>query len=70
MQPRTSPLHFQALGLGHVGHLLGCNRDGTFCKGFHSDIKFERTQTIMEGNDHCDFCDEINHEDELVHPID
>ncbi len=24
-------------------------------EGFNSDIKFERTQTIMSGAEHCDF---------------
>jgi len=46
---------YREMGLGHIGHLLSCNRDGTFCEGFNPAIKLERTQTIMSGADHCDF---------------
>ncbi len=46
---------YREMGLGHIGHLLSCNRDGTFCTGFNPDIKLERTQTIMSGASHCDF---------------
>ena len=43
------------MGLGEIGHLLSCNRDGSFCIGFSEGIELTRTQTIMEGADHCDF---------------
>jgi hypothetical protein len=43
------------MGLGEIGHLLSCNRDGSFCSGFSDGIELTRTQTIMEGADHCDF---------------
>ena len=46
---------YREMGLGHIGHLLSCNRDGTFCTGFNPKIKLERTQTIMSGATHCDF---------------
>lgn len=46
---------YRELGVGHIGHLLSCNRDGTFCTGFNPEIKLERTQTIMSGASHCDF---------------
>lgn len=46
---------YREMGLGHIGHLLSCNRDGTFCTGFDPRIKLERTQTIMSGASHCDF---------------
>jgi hypothetical protein len=46
---------YQALGLGDLGHVLSCNRDGGFSKGFNPDIELTRTQTIMEGATHCDF---------------
>ena len=46
---------YKEMGLGDIGHLLSCNRDGTFCEGFNPDIKLERTQTIMGGASHCDF---------------
>ena len=43
------------MGLGALGGILSCSRDGTFCKGFNPAITFERSQTIMEGASHCDF---------------
>lgn len=46
---------YKAMGLGEIGHLLSCNRDGTFCEGYDSRIKLERTQTLMGGASHCDF---------------
>ena len=46
---------YREMGLGEIGHLLSCNRDGTFCQGFDPRITLERTQTIMGGASHCDF---------------
>ena len=46
---------YKAMGLGEIGHLLSCNRDGTFCEGYDPRLKLERTQTIMGGASHCDF---------------
>lgn len=46
---------YREMGVGEIGHLLSCNRDGTFCTGFDPRIKLERTQTIMGGASHCDF---------------
>lgn len=46
---------YREMGLGDIGHLLSCNRDGAFCTGFSEDIELTRTQTIMEGADFCDF---------------
>ncbi|MGQ4273799.1 L-2-amino-thiazoline-4-carboxylic acid hydrolase [Terrihabitans sp. B22-R8] len=46
---------YKEMGLGSIGHLLSCNRDGTFCEGYDPRIKMERTQTIMGGASHCDF---------------
>lgn len=46
---------YKAMGLGEIGHLLSCNRDGTFCEGYDPRIKLERTQTLMQGASHCDF---------------
>lgn len=46
---------YREMGLGDIGHLLSCNRDGTFCQGFDPRITLERTQTIMSGAKHCDF---------------
>ena len=46
---------YKEMGLAKIGHLLSCNRDGTFCDGYNPKMKLTRTQTIMEGADHCDF---------------
>jgi len=46
---------YRDMGLGNIGHLLSCNRDGAFCTGFSEDIELTRTQTIMAGADFCDF---------------
>jgi hypothetical protein len=46
---------YREMGLGDIGHLLSCNRDGAFCQGYDPSIKFSRTQTLMEGASHCDF---------------
>ena len=46
---------YKAMGLGEIGHLLSCNRDGAFIEGYDPKLKFERTQTIMQGASHCDF---------------
>ena len=46
---------YKEMGLGHIGHLLSCNRDGTFCQGYDPAITLEREQTIMEGASCCTF---------------
>jgi hypothetical protein len=46
---------YKAMGLGEIGHLLSCQRDGTFCEGYDDRLKLTRTQTIMQGASHCDF---------------
>ncbi len=46
---------YKAMGLGEIGDLLSCQRDGTFCEGYDPKLKLERTQTIMKGASHCDF---------------
>ena len=46
---------YKAMGLGEIGHLLSCQRDGTFCEGYDAKLKLKRTQTIMQGATHCDF---------------
>jgi hypothetical protein len=46
---------YHAMGLGKIGHLLSCNRDGTFCEGYDARITLQRSQTIMGGAAHCDF---------------
>jgi hypothetical protein len=46
---------YREMGLGRVGHLLSCNRDGTFCQGYDPKIKLDRKQTIMAGSRTCTF---------------
>jgi hypothetical protein len=46
---------YKAMGLGDIGDILSCNRDGAFCAGYDPRIKLTRTQTIMRGASHCDF---------------
>jgi hypothetical protein len=46
---------YREMGIGQIGHLLSCNRDGSFCEGYDSNIKLDRRQTIMSGSDRCTF---------------
>ena len=46
---------YKEMGLGKIGHLMSCNRDGTFCEGYDQNITLERKQTIMEGAPCCPF---------------
>jgi regulator of protease activity HflC (stomatin/prohibitin superfamily) len=46
---------YRAMGLGDIGDILSCNRDGAFCEGYDPRIELTRTQTIMRGASHCDF---------------
>lgn len=46
---------YKKMGLGEIGHLLSCQRDGALCEGYDRKIKMTRTQTIMEGASYCDF---------------
>jgi len=46
---------YKAMGLGEIGHLLSCNRDGACCEGYDRKLKLDRSQTIMQGASHCDF---------------
>jgi hypothetical protein len=46
---------YQEHGLQEFGFLLSCGRDFALMEGFNPNIKFTRTQTIMEGAPFCDF---------------
>jgi hypothetical protein len=46
---------YREMGLGHIGHLMSCNRDGTFCQGYDPNIELKREQTIMAGAPRCTF---------------
>jgi L-2-amino-thiazoline-4-carboxylic acid hydrolase len=46
---------YKELGAPELGFLLVCSADFPMAEGFGPDIKLARTQTIMQGADHCDF---------------
>ena len=46
---------YKAHGLEDFGVLLSCGRDYALFEGFNSQIQLDRTKTIMEGGDVCDF---------------
>ena len=46
---------YKELGEPELGFLLACSSDFTFAEGLGPDIKLTRTQTIMQGANHCDF---------------
>jgi hypothetical protein len=46
---------YRTMGLADIGHLLSCNRDGTFCQGYDPKITLQREQTIMAGATSCTF---------------
>ena len=46
---------YKELGLEEFGVGFSCCRDEPFAKGFNPQLRLERTKTIMEGDDHCDF---------------
>jgi hypothetical protein len=46
---------YKEMGLGQIGHLLSCNRDGTFCEGYDRNITLRRDHTIMAGAPCCTF---------------
>jgi hypothetical protein len=46
---------YRELGMADLGAQLSCRRDAALVEGFDPAIRLERSQTIMEGADHCDF---------------
>ena len=46
---------YKALGEPELGFLLVCTADFATAEGFGADVRLTRTQTIMQGADHCDF---------------
>ena len=46
---------YKALGAPELGFLLVCSQDVPMTEGFGDGARLERTQTIMQGSDHCDF---------------
>ena len=51
---------YEQLGIAELGTSLSCARDFALIKGFNPNIKLERTQTLMEGADFCDFRYRLN----------
>lgn len=46
---------YARLGLRDLGPILSCGRDAAMIAGFNPAIRFQRTQTLMEGAAYCDF---------------
>jgi hypothetical protein len=46
---------YREVGMADLGFALSCARDFALVEGFNPKIELQRTQTIMEGADHCDF---------------
>ena len=46
---------YRSMGLGDLGAVLSCNRDGAFCEGYDPRLKLRRSQTLMQGAPYCDF---------------
>jgi hypothetical protein len=46
---------YKELGETELGFLLVCSGDFAMAEGFGGDVRLTRTQTIMQGADHCDF---------------
>ena len=46
---------FRELGDAEVGRIMVCGIDPPMTAAIGPDLKLERTQTLMEGADHCDF---------------
>ena len=40
---------YQEMGLQEIVHSLSCNRDGSLCEGFDSNLKLVRKKTMIEG---------------------
>ena len=48
--------YFRGIGIPEIGSLLSCGVDHAMEKRRCPDWVFSRTQTLMMGADHCDFC--------------
>ncbi len=46
---------YRRLGLWEIGPLLSCQRDFEFIKGYDPQVVLDRSPSIMEGNNCCDF---------------
>jgi hypothetical protein len=46
---------YRSLGMADLGVVLSCNRDAALIEGWGDDVTLERTTTLMQGGDRCDF---------------
>jgi hypothetical protein len=46
---------YNKIGAPALGFLLTCSADFSYAEGFGADVQLTRTQTIMQGANHCDF---------------
>lgn len=46
---------YKKMGVPELGFLLSCSRDFALTEGVSPDMELTRTQTIMQGANHCDF---------------
>jgi L-2-amino-thiazoline-4-carboxylic acid hydrolase len=46
---------YKEIGAAELGFLLTSSADFPMAQGFGPDVQFTRTQTIMQGANHCDF---------------
>ncbi len=51
---------YEKLGIAELGTTLSCARDFALIRGFNPHIALERTQTLMDGADFCDFRYRLN----------
>ena len=59
---------YKELGLADMGFVFSCGRDGMMFGGFNPKIRLERTQTIMQGAEYCDFRLSLEEEDTAADP--
>lgn len=46
---------YRSLGIADLGSTLSCARDAALIEGYDTAVSFERTTTLMEGAERCDF---------------
>ena len=46
---------YRSLGMADLGAVLSCNRDAALIEGWGEGVTLERTTTLMQGGDRCDF---------------
>lgn len=46
---------YREMGLEEIGGLLSCVRDYEFMRGYNPNIRYSRSQTLMQGAAYCDF---------------